>query len=188
MKNLKGLSDYASSNNGAFYATAGQGTVTHLAAEMFSARTSTKLIPVHYKGGGDLLRDVLSGELKVTFSTIPPVREFIMNGQLTGIATTGSGRDFSLPDMPTFSGSGVSDYEVLLWLGLLAPKETPREILEILAKATAEALRGKDVEASLQNQGFQPRFRSPDQFDSFVRADIQKWKNLVEQIKLPLVH
>jgi tripartite-type tricarboxylate transporter receptor subunit TctC len=82
------------------------------------------MMPVHYKGGGETLKDLLSGEMKIMFSTIPPVLGFVKDGKLRGIATTGSKRDSALPDLPTIAESGVAGFDVPLWFGLAAPKGT----------------------------------------------------------------
>ena len=103
------------------YATAGKGTATHLAAELFSVSAGVKMTPVHYKGGGETLKDLLSGQVKVMFSTIPPVLGFVKEGQLRGIATTGPKRDKVLPDLPTVAESGLAGYDMRLWFGLAAP-------------------------------------------------------------------
>ena len=108
------------------YASAGDGTATHLAAELFNFMTDTKLMPVHYKGGGETIKDLLSGEMKVMFSTIPPVLGFVKDGRLRGIATTGLQRDKVLPELPTIAESGVPGFDMPLWFGLAAPKGTPR--------------------------------------------------------------
>ena len=86
------------------YATAGKGTATHLAAELFNSAAGTKMTPVHYRGGGDTIKDLLSGQVKVMFSTIPPVLAFVKDGQLRGIATTGLAADKVLPELPTSRG------------------------------------------------------------------------------------
>ncbi len=92
------------------YATAGAGTSTHLAAELFNSNTGTKLMPVHYKGGGETIKDLLSGEMKIMFSTIPPVLSFVKDGRLRGIATTGLKRDPALPELPTIAESETPQF------------------------------------------------------------------------------
>src|SRR5258708_28846824 len=150
------------------YAAPGKGTATHLAGELFGMMAGVKMVPVHYRGGGELVKDLLSGEVKVTFSTIPPVLDFIQKGNLRGIATTGAKRDQTLPDLPTIAESALPGYDVRLWLGLLAPASTPRDIVDRIASACAEALRSQDVKSALAAQGFAALTGTPEQFDSFV--------------------
>jgi tripartite-type tricarboxylate transporter receptor subunit TctC len=164
------------------YATAGQGTATHLAGELFGMSAGIKMTPVHYKGGGDLLKDILSGEVKVTFSTIPPVRDYILKGDLRGLATTGLKRDKILPDLPTLNESGLPGYDMRLWLGLIGPKKMPPDVIAQLAAATNEALKEKDVVSALDSQGFAPLSGSPSEFDTFMRKEIGKWAKVIHRV------
>ena len=100
----------------------------------------TKLMPVHYRGGGDTIKDLLSGQVKVMFSSIAPVINLIKEGKLVGIATTGSKREPSLPDLPTVAEAGVPGFETYLWIGLSARAGTPKAILDKLARANAQAV------------------------------------------------
>ncbi len=97
-------------------------------------------MPVHYKGGGETIKDLLSGEMKIMFSTIPPVLGFVKDGRLQGIATTGSKRDKVLPDLPTIAESGVPGFDMPLWFGLAAPKGTPRPVIDKLHVALKKTL------------------------------------------------
>ena len=106
------------------YASAGKGTATHLAAELFNTTAGIKMTPVHYKGGGETIKDLLSGQVKVMFSTIPPVLGFVRDGRLRGLATTPPKRDPALPDLATIAESGLPGYDVRLWFGLSVPKGT----------------------------------------------------------------
>lgn len=164
------------------YATAGKGTATHLAGELFGMMAGVKMQAVHYRGGGDLLKDLLSGEIKITFSTIPPVLDFIQKGTLRGIATTAPRRDPALPDLPTIAEAGLPGYDVRLWLGLLAPSNTPRETVARIAAASAETLATADVKSALAAQGFAPLVGTPESFDAFMRSEIVKWSKVVQQI------
>jgi tripartite-type tricarboxylate transporter receptor subunit TctC len=166
------------------YATAGKGTATHLAGELFGMMAAVKMTPVHYRGGGDLVKDLLSGEIKVTFSTIPPVLDFIQKGTLRGIATTALHRDPALPDLATIAEAGLPGYDVRLWLGLLAPAGTPPEVVGKLSMACAEALKSEDVKSVLVAQGFDPLNGTPAAFDAFVRSEIAKWGDVVKKIGL----
>jgi tripartite-type tricarboxylate transporter receptor subunit TctC len=162
------------------YATAGKGTATHLAGELFGLMAEVKMTPVHYRGGGELVKDLLSGEVKVTFSTIPPVLDFVQHKTLRGIATTAIHRDKVLPDLPTIAESGLPGYDVRLWLGLLAPAGTPRDAVNRLASATAAALESNEVKTVLAAQGFDPLAGTPDSFDAFMRAEIVKWTKVIK--------
>lgn len=164
------------------YASAGRGTATHLTSELFNMMAGVKLTPVHYRGGGETLKDLLSGQVKVMFSSIAPVLEFVKNGTLRGLATTGPKRDAALPDLPTIAESGLSGFDVRLWVGLLAPAGTPRDIIERVSAATARALDLPDLKTALAAQGFQPLIGTPDQFDAFYRSEVGKWGKVVQTV------
>jgi tripartite-type tricarboxylate transporter receptor subunit TctC len=164
------------------YATAGKGTATHLAGELFGMMAGVKMTAVHYRGGGDLLKDLLSGEIKVTFSTIPAVLDFIQKGTLRGIATTALRRDPLLPELPTMSEAALPGYDVRLWLGLLAPAGTPRDVVARLAMACADSLGSEEVKSILAAQGFAPMVGTPEAFDAFVRSEIVKWGKVSREI------
>jgi len=162
------------------YASAGAGTATHLAAELFNAQAGVKMMPVHYKGGGDTLKDLLSGEMKVMFSTIPPVLPFVRDGRLRGIATTAAKRDMALPELPTIAESGVPNFDVPLWFGLGVPKGTPQTVVNKLASALKQTLAMPDVKDALAKQGFAPMEMTPEQFAKFYATEAAKWAKVVE--------
>lgn len=164
------------------YASAGRGTATHLTSELFNLMAGVKLTPVHYRGGGETIRDLLSGEVKVMFSSIPPVLEFIKDKRLLGVATTGPTRDAALPDLPTVSEAGLAGFDVRLWLGFLAPAATPRPVIDRLAGAVSEVLKAPDMKQALAAQGFDPLIGGPDEFDKFFRAEIVKWGKVVDAV------
>ncbi len=163
-----------------FYATAGRGTGTHLTAELFNMMAGTKLVPVHYRGGADTVKDLLSGQVKVMFSSIAPVLNFVRNGQLRGLATTGPKRDNALPELPTIAESGLAGFDVRLWIGLTAPAGTPRGAIDRLSAATAQALGLPEIKAALAAQGFAPMIATAAQFDAFYRGEVDKWGKVIQ--------
>jgi tripartite-type tricarboxylate transporter receptor subunit TctC len=164
------------------YASAGKGTATHLAAELFNTTAGTKMSPVHYKGGGETLKDLLSGQVKVMFSTIPPVLGFVRDGRLRGLATTPPKRDPALPDLPTIAESGLPGYDVRLWFGLAAPKGTPRPVIDRLATAVKLALDSEDTQKRLAAAGYAPLPGTPEQFGAFYKSEVAKWAKVVEAV------
>jgi tripartite-type tricarboxylate transporter receptor subunit TctC len=166
------------------YASAGAGTATHLAAELFNTTAGIKMHPVHYRGGGDTLKDLLSGEMKIMFSTLPPVLGFVKDGRLKGIATTGIKRDPALPDLPTIAESGLPGFNVPLWFGLAAPKGTPKPVLAKLNAELKKALDMPDVKQALDKQGFAPMIMDPEEFRKFYIAEAEKWAKVVNEVGL----
>ncbi len=185
VKNVGDLIKFAQAKpGGVLYASAGAGTATHLAAELFNATANTKMMPVHYKGGGDTIRDLLSGEVKIMFSTIPPVVGLVKEGKLRGIATTGAKRDSTFPELPTVMESGVAGFDVQLWFGMAAPKGTPRPIIEKLAGALRQTLAMPDVQQALGKHGFTPMQMDAPAFGKFYADEAAKWAQVVNTIGL----
>jgi tripartite-type tricarboxylate transporter receptor subunit TctC len=162
-----------------FYATAGRGTGTHLAAELFNMMAGTKLMPVHYRGGGATVKDLVSGEVKVMFSSIAPVQGLVNDGKLIGLATTGPKRDPAFPELPTVAEAGLQGYDVRLWIGLTAPAGTPREIIKRIEAANNKALAMPDVQKALAAQGFSPFIGTSEQFDAFYRGERDKYAKVI---------
>jgi tripartite-type tricarboxylate transporter receptor subunit TctC len=164
------------------YATAGKGTATHLAAELFNMMAGIKMMPVHYKGGGDTLKDLVSGQVKVMVSTIPPVLGFVRDGTLRGLATTGPKRDHSLPDLPTVAEAGLAGYDVRLWFGLIAPAGVPRDVIDRLSAATRQALGSPELKATFAAQGYDPLIGTPEEFGAYFRGEVDKWGKVIAAV------
>lgn len=181
VRSVADLVAYAKSQPGGLVAaSSGVGTAPHLAIGLFNSMTGAKLTAVQYKGGGDSVRDLVVGEVKVMFATIAPIIEYIKNGSLRAIATTGPQRDAALPELPTVIESGLPGFDVRLWIGLMAPAGTPRPILDKLAAETGKALQEADVKAAFAAQGFDPMPGTPETFDTFYRAEVAKWRQVIE--------
>ena len=165
---------------GLLYATAGVGSATHLTSELFNSMAGVKTMPVHYRGGGDALKDLLSGQVKMMFSSIAPVIGYVQEGKLIGIATTGAKRDPAFPNLPTVAEAGLPGFETRLWIGITVPAGTPKPIIEKLATAATKAALDPSVVATLAKQGFQPLVMNPEQFDSYYRAERDKWGKVIK--------
>jgi len=161
------------------YATAGRGSATHLTSELFNMAAGVKTIAVHYRGGGDTVKDLLSGEVKMMFSSIAPVQQFVKDGRLIGLATTGPKRDPAFPNLPTVAESGYPGFDVRLWIGLTAPAGVPKDIINKLADANRKALELPEVQKALAAQGFAPMLGSAEDFDAFYRAERVKWGKVI---------
>src|SRR5262249_13332086 len=141
-----------------------------------------KLTAVHYRGGGDALKDVLSGEVKVMFSSIPPVLSSIQSGTLVGLATTAQQRDHTLPQLPTVWESGLPDFDIRLWLGLLAPTGTPRAVVEKLSAATQKALAREETKRAFEAQGYVAKSGTPEEFGAQYQKDVKRYESLITKI------
>ena len=162
------------------YATAGRGTATHLNSELFDMVAGIKTTPVHYRGGAATVKDLLSGQVKMMFSSIAPVQEHVKNGSLIGLATTGPKRDPAFPDLPTVAESGFPGFNVRLWIGLAAPAGTPAAIIKVLDEANRKALQAPEIQKALAAQGFAPIIGSAQEFDAFYRSERDKWAKVIK--------
>jgi tripartite-type tricarboxylate transporter receptor subunit TctC len=151
------------------YATAGKGTTTHLAGELFNLMAGTRLTAVPYKGSGETTKDLLSGQIKVMFSPVPPVLEFIKDGALKGVA----------PNLPTVDEEGLKGFDMRMWFGLMAPVGTPDPIVDRLQAAAQEALQSSTVKDALAKQGYDRLPGTRQQFGTFIRDEIDKWGKVV---------
>ena len=165
--------------NEILYATAGRGSATHLNSEFFNIEAGVKMNPVHYKGGSDTVRDLLTGQVKVMFSSIAPVQELVKDGRLIGIATTGPKRDPQFPNLPTIAET-IPGFDVRLWMGLSAPAGTPPDIIKRLEEANRKALESPEIQKALAGQGFAPLYGTAAEFDAFYRKERDKWAKVIK--------
>jgi tripartite-type tricarboxylate transporter receptor subunit TctC len=161
------------------YATAGRGTTTHLAGELFNMMADVKLTAVPYKGSGETTKDLLSGQIKVMFSPIPPVKALIEGGKLRGVASTGPRRSAVVPNLPTVAEEGLKEFDMRMWFGLMAPAGTPNDIVDKLSKAAADAVNSDSVKEAMAKQGYDPLGGTRQQFGTFIREEIDKWGKVV---------
>jgi tripartite-type tricarboxylate transporter receptor subunit TctC len=179
VKNLKEFIELLKSKpDEILYATAGRGSATHLNTEFFNMEAGTKMKPVHYKGGGETVKDLLSGEVKVMFSSIAPVQGFVKDGRLIGLATTGPKRDPAFPDIPTVAET-IPGFDVRLWMGLSAPAGVPPAIVKRLEDANRKALEMPEIQKALAAQGFAPLPGTAEEFDKFYRSERDKWAKVI---------
>ena len=161
------------------YASAGSGTSTHLAAALFENLARIQLVHVPYKGGGPAIIDVLAGQVPVTFGTAASVSPHTKSGRLRGLGVTGGKRSVVLPDLPTIAEAGVPGYEMLNWLGLFAPAQTPRAVVDRLNNDVLRIMRSPEVRDRLNAAGAEPAPLATDEFSAFVKSEVIKWGKVV---------
>jgi tripartite-type tricarboxylate transporter receptor subunit TctC len=162
------------------YASAGQGTTQHLAAELFKLRTGTNIVHVPYKGSGPSMAALLAGDVQLSFINPVAVGAHVQGGRLRALAATDSKRSELMPDVPTMKEAGVEGVEVSLWYALLAPAATPREVVNTLAGAVARATRDPATREQLRKQGADPVGNTPDQFNAYLREELARWAEVVK--------
>jgi len=177
--NVKELVAYAKANPGkVLYASAGNGTLNHLAPEMLKAAAGIDLVHVPFKGAVAALIDVASGRQQVYIGALVSTVPQIKAGRVRAIAITGKKRSPMLPDLPTIAESGLRelrDYDVSAWYGLLAPAGTPRAIILSVQQQVRKALQSPAVQQQLAEQGSEAVGGTPEQFGAFIASEIRKW-------------
>jgi tripartite-type tricarboxylate transporter receptor subunit TctC len=163
------------------YASSGNGSAQHLVSALFASMAGIELNHVPYKGSGQAMQDLLSGQVKVSFAGIPNVLNHVRSGRLRALAVSTPQRWPDLPDTPTVAEAGVAGYEATLWLCVLAPAKTPAEIVNRLSDEIAKALKDPEMIKNLRSAGIGPTYMGPAQFGPFMHAEHEKWGKVVKQ-------
>jgi tripartite-type tricarboxylate transporter receptor subunit TctC len=172
---------YAKANPGKLsYASAGHGNQTQLAAELLLARAGIKAVHVPYKSGAEMVTAVLSDQVQMTFPDISILLSLIRDKKVKALAVTSAKRHPLLPDVPTMAESGIADYVTTFWTGVLAPANTPAEIVGKLNVAISDGLKSQPVQEMLSRVGAQPAPGSPQDFGKFIADETRKWAGIAK--------
>lgn len=179
-KNLREFVALAKQNPGKMaFSSSGSGGSPHLAGELLKMRASIDLIHVPYKGAAPAIADLLGGQVQMSFQTALSAIPHLKSGKLNVIAVASKKRMATLPNVPTMAEAGIADFEVSSWNGLFAPAKTPTSIVHALHSATIKALQTQDIKEKMEAQGAEPVGSSPDEFKAFVKAEIDKWEQVI---------
>ena len=179
-KTLRELIALASAQPGKLnYGTSGNGTISHLAGELFKHMTGAQIVQVPYKGGGPALIDLLGGQVQLTFNNILSALPHVRTQKIRALAVTGAKRSPAVPEVPTAIEAGIAGYEVLQWNGFFAPAGTPRAIVSKLNRAIDQVLSQADVRDRLAGEGAEVGGGPPERFGAFVAADYSKWGKVI---------
>jgi tripartite-type tricarboxylate transporter receptor subunit TctC len=185
VKTFPELVVYGRANPGKLnFASAGIGTTPHLAGEMFRLRTGIDATHIPYKGIGASYTDMMSGKVQMAFSSIAGALPFTTDNRVRAIATTGAKRSSVYPDLPTVAEAGLAGFEVDLWLGVFAPAKLPVPILARLNGELTKALEAADLKTALAKVGVEPRGTSPEEGATFLRAEFDKWRQVITDGKI----
>jgi len=178
---------YAKANPGKLnYGSAGHGNATHLAAELFKLRTGVDIVHVPYKGAADAVTGVLGGQVQMFFGDIGGVLALVREGTLRALAVSSETRNAFLPDVPTMMESGVPDYVVLTYIGVVAPAGTPQGIVVKLNSAINASLASPQLAAAFAKLGAEVRPAPPQAFAAFLAAETQKWSQVARTANIKL--
>jgi tripartite-type tricarboxylate transporter receptor subunit TctC len=181
VKDLKEFIAYAKSKPGELnYASSGPGTPYHMAGELFKAMSGTDIVHVPHKASGEARNSVIAGHVQMMFDAITTMAPNVAAGQVRALGTTGTKRSELTPNVPTVAEGGVPGYEATIWLGVMAPAGTPKEIVDKLNAAISTVVNRPDVKEAWFKQGAVPMAMSPAEFDKYLRADIEKWAQVVK--------
>ncbi|HWL83371.1 MAG TPA: tripartite tricarboxylate transporter substrate binding protein [Roseomonas sp.] len=165
--------------DGVSYASAGNGTSSHLAGELLKLKTDAPLVHVPYRSGSQAVTDVIAGTVPMTIYQVAAVLPFVQEGKLRALATTSAKRLDAVPDVPTAIEQGVKDFDVAAWHGLFAPAKLPEPIRDRIYEAMRQSLFAPEMKAQLEKQGLVPIAMPPAEFRPWLEADIAKWREVV---------
>lgn len=161
------------------YASPGNGTPPHLAAELFKSMAGVTIVHVPYKGNAQAMMDLIAGQESLSFPTGPSAMPHVQAKRLRALGVTTAKRAAGLPDIPTIAESGLPGYDASAWYGVLAPVGTPPAIIAKLQSEIHIALRSPDIVDKLSAQGLEPAPNNADEFARFIAAELAKWNKII---------
>jgi hypothetical protein len=170
--------------DGFSFASAGNGTAPHFAAELFKMATQTSMLHVPYKGSAPAVNDTIGGQTQVMFPSLFTGAPFAKAGRLQALAIAGAKRSAVLPDVPTLKEQGIDGVEVDQWYAIFAPARTPKEQIVRLNQALNKVLTDKDIIQRIESHGADVETSTPEQLGEMVRKDLAKWRQVVVRAKL----
>ena len=177
--------EYAKANPGKLnMASPGAGTSNHLMSEMLQARSGANWVTIHYKGNAPATVDLLAGQVDFNFDQISVALPFIQDKKLVPLAVTSDKRLSSLPDVPTFGQAGLDTLVAYTFTGLLAPKNTPKNIVDDLSQALKEVLEQPQIIAQFEQLGAQADWSSPEQFAAYLASEEARWVPIIKSANI----
>ena len=180
-RSVKELIDLARAKPGTLnFSTAGAGSNPHIAAELFNYMARTNTVAIHFKGGGPGLAGVLAGDTQIIFAGVSEAAPHVAAGKLRALGITSPKRAAAFPDLPTVAES-LPDYEFVTWHGLLAPKNTPRPLVNLLADRVKKVMAGPELAKVFQQNSLDMVASGPDEFAAYLRAESAKWGRVIKE-------
>jgi tripartite-type tricarboxylate transporter receptor subunit TctC len=186
-KDLKEFIAYAKNNQGKLnYGSPGNGSTAHLSMELFKTMTGLQMQHIPYKGSAGVLADLIGGQIVLTMDNMPPYVPQVKAGKIRALAVSTTRRSPAVPEVPTVAEAGVPGYDSGAWFGLVAPANTPKDIVNRLSRETARILKLPDVSARLADLGAEPVGGTPEQFSAHIKAEIAKWAKVIKDANVEL--
>jgi len=178
---VKELIAYAKTRPGELnFCSAGNGSGSHLAGELFNTMTGVKLTHIPYKGSGLAITELIGGQVQLMFAGIVPIDPHVKSGRVRSIAVSSAKRSVAIPQVPTIAESGLPGFEVVGWYGVLAPARTPHPIVARLHNELVKILQTQDIRDRLLSEGAEPVGNTPAEFTAFIKTDIGRWAKVIK--------
>jgi tripartite-type tricarboxylate transporter receptor subunit TctC len=187
VNNLNELIAYVKKNPGKVtYASQGNGSLSHIGTELFKQQTGTDMLHVPYKGSGQAIADVLSGQVQVFITTPPSVMQHVQSGKLKALAIAGKTRHPMMPTVPTTAEAGLPDFTLEAWVGLFAPAGTPPALVAQLSNAVKQSLETPEAKKQAAAQGVEVRYLNPVALNSLVNTELDYWNKVIKKANITL--
>ena len=178
---------YAKANAGKInYGSAGSGSAPHLAGELFAMRSGISMTHIPYKGSGPSVTALVADEVQASFGAMSAFDGMIQQGRLKPLAVTTSTRFARLPNLPTVEESGIPDFNVDIWYGLVAPAKTPQTIIKKISDDLARVLTDPDLLSKLRDRGLDPAYLDSAKTTDLIKSDVQRWREVIVKLKLSI--
>jgi tripartite-type tricarboxylate transporter receptor subunit TctC len=170
------------------FGSSGPGSNYHVAAELLKNLTGIDIVHVSYKGSTGMRTDILSGQIQMLFDSIPSMAPMVKSGMVHALGTTGEKRSPILADVPTIAEAGVPGFHFSQWVGFMAPKDTPRPIVELLSHTVTEILSRPDIKQAWEEQGATPMVMTQPEFAAFMASEVEKWAKVIRANHIALIN
>jgi tripartite-type tricarboxylate transporter receptor subunit TctC len=166
------------------FATGGIGSSPHMSMELLKSMARIDMVPIHYKGDGAAVIDLIGGQVPLFSASIAGLLQYVKTGKLRGVAVTGAKRSTIAPEFPTIAESGLPGFEVVTWFGVLTTAGTPADVINRLHGELVQSLAQPAVKEQITKLGLEIVGNTPEQYATFLRSENVKWGNMVRQLKL----
>jgi tripartite-type tricarboxylate transporter receptor subunit TctC len=178
---LQDLIKFAKAKPGTLnYGSSGPGSNYHMAGELIKNLAGIDIVHIPYKGSTGARGDIISGQIDMMFDSVPTMAPTIEGGRVKALGTSGKVRSPILPNVPTIAEAGIAEYNATIWIGVMAPAGTPKEIVELLNREINKILARPDIAESWRRQGANTMVMSPQEFGSYIEAEIERWGKLIK--------
>ena len=185
VKNLGELTALLKKNPGKYsYSTPGNATSPHLTGAYYALESGVNMVQVPYKGGAAAVTDLIGGSILIGFDNLGSLLPMIQTGKIRALAVSSKTRSPLLPNVPTFAEQGLKNFEVRSWLGLMLPKNTDAAVVRQYSSWAKAILSDPKVIETLRPHGFETLYQTPAEFNAFIQADIQKYKDIITRAKI----